>query len=290
MGNTSNYTSQCVGNFEGATAKRILVCSVPKSGTYLLSAILSELGVQDTRLHISREVSSLLVGGTRDDYRTNPDDYKFAIPAQGAIQSIPPGHFALSHLGCDRNTRNACRGLSILFLYRDLRDCSVSFMRFIADTGRDNSAQASWIRAEDGPARMAAFLDAYRWYYDDWVAPMLDWQWQRQALPVRFESLLGDFGATDQHQTLTAICRHIGVDSSTINFEAVFSAALSTSTITWSGNRTRRDRYWSPEVESRFQAYGGLDLNRRLGYEDETQVARKMRIFSRRMLSFASIS
>jgi len=196
-----------------------------------------------------------------------PDRFRINLPLEYSIPKILPSQFAVSHLPCDRQIVKACQGLKVIFLYRDLRDCAVSLMRFIADTGRDDSAYSEWIQAPDGPERMARFLDAYHWYFRDWVKPVLAWQGRADSINVQYESLMGDFGEASQFQSLASICEHVGIDRRSIDFEDVLDSVLNTKTITWSGKRTQREHYWSPEVEEQFRRFGGMELNRRLGYE-----------------------
>jgi len=150
---------------------------------------------------------------------------------------------------------------------RRFEDCTVSLMRFIADTGRDGSSYSTWIRSPDGPERLARFLEEYHWYYDKWVKPVTAWKGQAGSLPVRYESLLGDYGQADQHETLRSICIHLGVDVNSVDLHGVLDAVLNKSTMTWSGQRSEIEKYWSREVEDLFIRFGGFDLNRRLGYE-----------------------
>jgi len=253
------------------SAGRVLVCSIPKAGTYLLAAILKELGLEDTRLHISREEASIHHQGSLEQHRTLPEKYRFKLPVQDTVPQIGPNQYAVSHLPFDLDTEVLCRNLRALYIKRDLRDCVVSFMRFVIDTGRDNCTSSDWIKAPEGSERLARFLEEYRWYFDLWVAPTLGWQMAPNVITVAFESLMGDFGRSDQLQTLSLICRHIGLQPDQIDMGSVIDAALNTSTMTWSGRRSNREQIWSTEVESLFSRFGGKALNRQLGYESNAK-------------------
>src|SRR5215471_6699301 len=146
---------------------RSLVCSIPKSGTYLLNDILQRLGSRDTNWHISRNQYSAYQFGSLDEYRAYPEKFSVIAPFRDILARVSRGAHTVSHLAPDEDVVSACALLKfkVFFVCRDLRDCAVSYMRFLAATGRDGTAESSWIQAEDGPDRFSRFLDTYSWFF-----------------------------------------------------------------------------------------------------------------------------
>jgi hypothetical protein len=246
----------------------VLICSIPKAGTYLLSSIVEILGFAKTHFHISKDEYSDYRFGSREEHRKNPEKFRVVASYQSVLSSLPPGTHAVSHLPCDEGVQTVCRqsAIKVFFLARDLRDCAISYMRFLADTGRDDSAQAEWMQAEDGPQRLIRFLETYHWFFAA-AQSIISWQSCPIANTIRFESLLGDYGVAAQHHAIEQICAHVCLEAARVNMQALLSSTLHTPTLTWSGQRTQRSLYWSDTAEQRFIELGGDALNRHLGYE-----------------------
>ncbi len=244
-----------------------MICSVPKSGTYLLSEILSNLGIRKSNWHVSKEELSDYSSGSRDDQRSHPEEFRVVRPFYSSIAMLPPHSHLVSHLPCEPEVKTVCaqEGVKVFFLYRDLRDCAVSYMRFLADTGRDRSAESDWVHVEDGPRRFLAFLKTYNWLFR-FAATLAPWQEEVDVLPVQFEVLACDEGVARQMALLKQICIHLDLDASAIDLRAVFRRSFKAPTLTWSGRRTDRSFYWSREVEKEFEALGGAEINAALGY------------------------
>jgi Sulfotransferase domain len=249
---------------------RSLVCSIPKSGTYLLNDILQKLGSCDTHWHISRDEYCAYQFGSLDEYRADPEKFRVLASFRDTLSRVARGEHAVSHLAPDEDVVSACALLKfkVFFAYRDLRDCAVSYMRFLAATGRDSTAESSWIQAEDGPDRFSRFLETYSWFFRQ-AMPITLWRDQPFALSVQYERLVGDYGTDAQHDALAAICRHLDLQPSTPDLERTLRQSLKSATLTSSGYRSDRRNYWSDAVQQRFTDFGGAELNRILGYLSE---------------------
>jgi hypothetical protein len=247
--------------------RKSLVCSVPKSGTYFLSEILEQLGITKTHFHISRNEFSDYRGGTLGEYRSYPEKFRREAAYEVPLRSLAQSHHAVGHLPCESDVRDTCRklGIKVLFLYRDLRDCLISYMRFLASTGRDASATSDWMKAPEGPDRLRSFLRTYGWFIEA-AQPIAKWHTDDEALPLQFEALAGDYGEEIQNNVVTSICQHLCISASDAKKKAAIEKSIYCKTITWSGNRTKRSLYWSDEVQRQFENLGGVELNRSLGY------------------------
>ncbi len=242
-----------------------LVCSIPKSGTYLVSALLQGLGSEKTHFHLSRHEYSDYSVGKPEEHRQHPERFRVVAPFDTVLRSLTPGQHAVSHLPCCNDVEEVCqqRGIKVFFLCRDLRDCLVSYMRFLADTGRDNSHESQWIK-EQGPRRLLCFLKSYGWFLAA-AEPLVPWQDSSVAVSLRYEELAGDFGRQAQQQALDRVCQQLGVGLN-VQAHAVLQDSLNRPTLTWSGGRTDRSAYWSDEVEELFVRLGGAAVNALLNY------------------------
>lgn len=251
------------------SGSRSVICSIPKSGTYLLSEILSNLGIRKSNWHVSKEELSDYSCGSREDHRKHPEEFRVVRPYEKSIALLPAHSHLVSHLPCEPDICAVCRreGVKVFFLYRDLRDCAISYMRFLADTGRDRCEQSDWLRCEDGPARFAAFLRTYDWFFPS-AATLTPWRRRPEVLPVEFETLVGDRGIVKQTAILKQIRAHLTVDAAVADLPAVFRRSFTAPTLTWSGRRTERALYWSAEVQRLFEETGGAQANTELGYEE----------------------
>jgi len=242
-----------------------LICSIPKSGTYLVSALLQQLGSEQTHFHVSKNEYSDYRTGNREDHRRHPEHFRVVAPFKSVLDGLAQGQHAVSHLPCSDEVQEACRqrGIRVIFLFRDLRDCVVSYMRFLADTGRDNSRHSEWIK-EQGPRRLVCFLKSYGWFFEA-AEPLIPWEDSSIAVSVRYEDLVGHFGPEAQRGALDALCGQLGISSRT-DADRVLQDSLNTPTLTWSGARINRNLYWSDEAEEQFVRLRGAAVNAQLHY------------------------
>ena len=245
-------------------SSRVLVCSFPKAGTYFLAEILTARGFRSTHFHISKREYSDYGSGSREAHRRHPEQFRVEKDLAESLALIRPGEFGVGHLPCDEEVLRAAGDFRVVFLYRDLRDCVISYMRFLAETGRDNSAAMEWIQ-ETGPARLIAFLKLYSWFFEV-AGAMLGWLTNPQAVSVSYEALAGDSGRDEQLASVMRICQHVGRRTDGEGAARIVEAALNKETLTWSGGRTRRSEFWSPQAEEIFVARGGAAVNQALGY------------------------
>jgi hypothetical protein len=235
-----------------------------------MNEVLERLGSQKTNWHISRDEYSDYGSGSIAEHRSRPENFRVVASFLDTFSRIPPGCHALSHLPPDGDIVHTVSDfeVKVFFLFRDLRDCAISYMRFLADTGRDRSWESEWFQAPDGPERALRFLEVYSWLFST-AARIVEWHKHYFALPVRYETLVGDHGPQAQTDLVARICRHLQVERSPQELENTIRTPVATATLTSSGQRTRRARYWSDLVQKRFEEFGGAKLNDVLGYSSD---------------------
>jgi hypothetical protein len=250
---------------------RVLVASIPKSGTYLLGKVLAETGLVDTRIHIhgggesftDYRFSSLEFG------RRNSEALYRKLPLQTVISLVAPGQFVVGHLAARRYDRQ-WTDIKPIFLYRNLRDSYVSFMRWQARTGRGTSTSDGWGSLPEGPEKLLRWdrLEGGRLF--NAAKRMLKWKQVEHALAVSYEELNGDQGHRVQRDAFKRLLNFLGIGDR-IGIEGLIAATVNAETMTF--NKTpesamSRETYWSERVEEAFRSRGLHELNSRLGYED----------------------
>ena len=178
----------------GASRHRIVVCSLPKAGTYFLAEVLSQMGCLATQLHLS---SDLLT------------DYRWATHREGAKSTSASMRRWSFQNRCSWSSPASLRSGTWNVRRRaergspTSRRCSCTaicgtdwprFFAFLADTQREGPQTRDWSDLPDGPEKMLGFLDHLGESYFGQCLPMGDWLDQSDVFKLSFETLYGDHG------------------------------------------------------------------------------------------------
>lgn len=250
----------------GSSPYKVIICSIPKAGTYLFAKLLENIGLNFCRLHLWASGFSDYRFVSIREGRENYFKYSVEMPLNDSLKLISPGQFAVSHLECTLQTRHMLKEFKKIYIYRNIRDVIVSHMRFMSDTGRGGDNE--FMNLVNGPAKMIKYMetpilrniivtirDSLAWMNDD------------DTLKVSFEKIYGDRGKDEQYKNMEEICFFLGVDNCN-GYEQIINQTIGSETLTFSGSRTKWEDFWSDEVEVLFQHLGGVDINRELGYEN----------------------
>lgn len=228
-------------------SQRLLLNSMPKSGTHLLTQVVNLLGYRDFGAHASlwarlkdraglgtpvvlahlrvkrnwqRRIAAL---GNRGD-QTIPIDVTMPVQvpvklAQRWLSAIPAGCYISGHLPWTETTADLMRTnqLRHLVIIRDPRDVLVSFVHFVlrpehilSRDFRDLSPDQRLILAmEGGRGPQSGYpITGLRHAFTS----ILAWQSEHDVLFLRFESLIGARGegsSAAQRDAVRAICQHL---------------------------------------------------------------------------------
>ena len=245
---------------------KVLVCSVPKSGTYFLGQILARLGMRDTKLHIHLRSYTDYNDVDLETARKKASELSVAEPIEKSLQRIRSGEFVVGHLPV--NTAHLLHDFEIIFIYRNVRDILVSFCRWIAETGRwpDDGA---WRQLPDGPDRLLGFLRNHHAKLRKMIDASAAWRAQPRITQVSFEELMGDHGAPAAVEAMRRIARasaHDGLRDGELL--GLIEQAKGTETITRSAGRSIRATFWNEAVEREFVRRGFAAINTRLGFDE----------------------
>jgi len=255
----------CFQPRQGRTSVRVVVCSLPKAGTYLVAEVLRGLGLVPAGVHVDErgftDYRFASFQQARHDYR----HLDVEMPLRQTLLFLLPGQFVVGHLPCTPSVLQTLIPFRKLFVYRDLREGVVSFMRFISDAGRGGERMASWSGLPDGPDKLVRMLEVSGQEYFDMVRPMLPWRGREDAFPVAFEMLLGDRGQQAQSDCVARLAEFLGAACSEQQVQQVLKEALAAETMTRSSGRTDWRVYWSDAAERQFRVLGGEEMIAALG-------------------------
>lgn len=258
--------SPCFKWRRGDTRHRVLICSIPKSGTYLFGALLTKLSVEPCEVHLREEAFTDYRFVSLDEQRSQHKSLDVHCPIASAVPLILPGQFAVGHVVHNSGIKDIFKDFRIIFTFRDLRDCMVSQMRFYAKNKRRTSVSEGWGTWPDGPERMKGYLEHEgEFFLRQRAAPLLPWLDEPNVLALSYEEVMGDYGTAKRQDMLSRLLDFLELPEPG-HIEDVLAAVFGTETMTSSGKRTERTSYWDDEVEAFFSSHGGPDMNRRLGY------------------------
>jgi hypothetical protein len=252
----------------GTIPHRVMVCSIPKAGTYLVGELLRRLGTVSTGFHFSTDGLMFMDSrfATREEARNEFGRFCHAVPIDRALPLVRPGQHAVSHLECTPRTRGLLADFRVVFVYRDLRDALISWMRFHQDTGREAQWNWIWPKYPNKRERLTVFLREAGALFFKVCRAMRPWFAEPDAFPVRFETLHGDDGPDAQARLCLELAAFLDHATPSEAPSAVLPGLTTTPTLTSSGFRTRRDEYWSAAAEDLFQSHGGGELDGFFGY------------------------
>jgi hypothetical protein len=258
----------CTWPIAGPHHTKVAAISIPKAGTYLVANLLERLGFQSSRIHASL--------GHTEDYRNFGIAHIAAayrvVDISYSSRLVLPGQYMPTHIERNLASRVALADFAKLFIRRELRQTLVSAFRELlryrdkeqyahilsesglTELGDDTEkAFAAWLSAR-GDQSYRAYLDVIGWFHDS------------EVTQLAFEDIVGDMGAVAQLSALESIARACGLAPTTESLRSALSQSVWSDSMTFSGQRSSLDGFWSPNAEERFSSFGFAELNRQLGY------------------------
>jgi hypothetical protein len=177
---------------------------------------------------------------------------------------IRPGQFVVGHLPYNEDVKSGFSDFRKIFLYRNLRDSIVSYMRFTAK--KNIPGYEKWSSLPNTPNKLLEFLKMGAQDFFKIASPMVEWLNDDEVLSICFEELLGDNGKEKQQIVIKKIIEFIGVSNIDENLYERLLNVFGSDTVTWSGKRSNWQEYWNEDVEDSFVKMEGESINCVLGY------------------------
>lgn len=239
----------------------VIVISLPKAGTYLVAELLKAFGYRATGWHLGAKGCTDYSRANLVEARRNPAKYTRNGAPREFLKKVWPGEFAVGHLPYTDEILQATAGFQRLYLTRDLRTALVSYMRFLADTGRMDAKNLPWYSLADRRQQVVVFLAT--------TAPrilealynrMVGWSELEGVHQVRFEDLTGD--TPQALATTDALAAFLGITN--YDADTILQTSLAATTVTKSDGLTQLADYWSDDAEKWFHQIGAVALQDRL--------------------------
>lgn len=252
---------------------RLLINSMPKSGTHLLTQVVDLLGYQDFGRHDSvwlkvkdrlglgspvvlahlrvkrnwkRRLMAAMAGGASG--QTLPIDVTLPVQvpvtlAQAWLHAIPPGYYLSGHLMWTETTAELVRsaGLKNLLIVRDPRDVLVSFVHFV--TRPEHVLSKDFLSLAPDQRLILAVEGGHGPHSGAPIvglrqafAAILDWRRDPDVLLVRFEALIGERGdgsGAAQRSAVREICQFLDLSADDSLIDHVCQHAFDTNAATF---------------------------------------------------------
>ena len=248
---------------EAVGSARLLVNTIPKSGTYLLDLVLTEIGYHGLGLHLIPHECHDNRGQNPDTMHRDPFSRRIFAPAAAVARAMAAGEFALGHVGDEVQIKQVSEsGVGVINCRRNLRDVVASLFHFKRKSV-DPQAPSDhlWRRLEGGDGFLG-FLCAYG---ETELADIAKFATMMPALPgvsLRFEELAQGRIPEQQREELDQLDYGLG-----LMIAECLPACLGRQSSTLSSRRADWRKLWSPAAEEFFDRSGLLEANRGLGYE-----------------------
>ncbi len=253
--------SKKTGNFQG----KIAILTIPKSGTYLLSKILSKVGFEEVQINAQNYSIMDYRWTTMDD----PLNLPYHIQLEISSKMILPGQILTGHIECNDYSKNHLKDFKKVFVYRNLRDGLVSLMRHAENWGNNVYERKMLQNIDLKPKKMIKFLDTYKMTeFLKTLQNRLKWINDSSTFHISFEEILGDLGKEIQHEKLFQLFEFVDVDIHHKNIDDILNQVINSKTLTWSGKRSNYLDYWNSEVESKFCELELDKINSTLGFDN----------------------
>jgi len=252
----------------GNCHSKVILLTIPKSGTYMLASMVEKLGLVDLEVHLSESLLSDYRGMSLEEKVSQARLVNRDIPLQVASRMVQPGQFAVGHIPCSASTRNILSPFTRILCIRELRHALASYARFElkrieADPEWLPDAR-EWASANTDTRRLHGFLSTFGEGYLALARSILSWAHEPNVLVCRFEHLLGDEGPAVQESIAAAIALQVGMPRC-LGIRTL-REVVGKPTLTYSGQRTTLHGIWDDTAEAIFRRLGGPEVNEALGY------------------------
>ncbi len=236
---------------------KIFINSIPKSGTYRVSALLQQAGIQSTGLHITDDKAWDYSNIDVETGRRNPDAALQAglSPAE-ALASIQDNRALVGHFGFSIQHCALLKDFTTIFLVRDIREVIVSWCRWQVFSGQNPR-----LAAIDDPQQMiVSFLELSARPTAQIVMSLLPWY---LYLPQTHIFRVADL---KQHETLTRLFKVCGCTQTKLNIEQIKKTVDGEETLTKVPGNSLISDHWSEQAEHLFRAHHLQQANEILGF------------------------
>lgn len=185
---------------------KILVCSIPKSGTHLLGNIFDKLTLQSSGLFLHGD---LAIYDNNENFMDNRKklqlfkegqtfyfEHTLQIQAEKAIKLLPPHTYTFSHLTPKNVPYYLLPIIQVIFPVRKIRDSLVSAFNAECEVFQRRPSAIlpqhfnGVPEAKNKSEKFKVYLDNYCKKEIGFYIDLMYWDFYKNVLPIRFEDLI----------------------------------------------------------------------------------------------------
>jgi len=239
---------------------RLVILTLPKAGTYLISEIARRCGWYQTYWHVRENGMEDYSTGSMEQRRHHPELFRRDLSLAEVVAQVPEFGFFVGHLPHDGAAVAMLRPCRKILVIRDLRRALVSRLRFERRLRRNPTFDAVWSRDGNQP-QMELFLERFGHMLMCHFVSIAPWAFEPDVATLRFEDLLAP-----PAETLRRLGAILGQDAP-VPVETIHQS-LAADTLTKAPQEGDLAAFWSERCERLFLDLGGATLNQALGYPE----------------------
>lgn len=259
----------------GKSRNKVLLCTIPRSGGVIVSNFLKELGIKDSMLHLNAYEYSDYSGSTLDSAKKSPELYRKESNFSDAVNRLEDNQFAVGHFSI--HNLDVLGQYKKIFLYRNLKDCLVSFGIWTSKTERwkKNERSSNWRSMADLEHFISSFLKAHGNAITSLFKKTAKWMDAPDTCKISYEKLIGNQGKSFQIKEFKKITNYLDIGISDRELESKIANALNKNSLTKITSKREYSYYWDTEFSRFFKTSGLKSLNKNLGYKEHSRFSIK---------------
>jgi tetratricopeptide (TPR) repeat protein len=257
----------CFNPVSHADRPRVFAITIPKSGTYLLAALLDELGLVGCDVHLATDTFDDQRGVPFYMSRTYPELLTHRMPLSFTANLILEGQYGYGHIECTAANQATLAGFRKIFIYRNLRDGLISLLRHHMKIKEGSPLRTLIKRGRSDAEMLHRLLDAVGFIEAQTYRRIAGWKQRDDIAKFSYETLVGDLGPEAQLAAVSEIAAIAGASLTPDVLMATLRKSLGKETQTSSGKRSHWQAYWNDTIETLFHHCGFHELNQMFGYE-----------------------
>lgn len=244
--------------------QKTFIISFQKSGTYLISEILENLGYKKTLIHINKFLGEVHQVYKKQKISQGKEVFKridFKLSADEIINNLQENYFAVGHVCFSQKSKNILKNHKIILTKRNIKTSLISMMNFMEEKKRMTEDDLNtWHLENDQKEKFYYFLKRYGLGFIKNCNNLLPWIYE-DLLTIKFENIINPSKSIEELKKISHYLK-VNID----NYEKILERSFEANTVTKSSKKADLNNYWSQPAEILFNQIGGNILNKKLGY------------------------
>lgn len=244
--------------------QKTFIISFQKSGTYLISEILENLGYKKTLIHIDRFLRDAQQLYKEQKSTQGKEVFKridFELNPEKIINNLNDSYFAVGHVFFSPKAKEMLKNHKIILTQRNIKTALISMMNFLEEKKRMTEADLNtWHLKKDQREKFYYFLRLRGVGFINNCNNILPWI-NENLLIIKFENIIDP---SNNIKEVKKISDYLKIE--TENYNMILKRSFKKNTVTKSSKNSDLNNYWSQSSENLFEHIGGNILNKKLGY------------------------